>query len=38
MNEIQLMRIAGHSDSKMLREYIAEATLYATNTSTLLGL
>jgi hypothetical protein len=38
MNEIQLMRVTGHSDCKMLREYIAEATLYDTNTSALLGL
>jgi hypothetical protein len=38
MSEIQLMRTTGHTDSKMLREYIAEATLYETNTSALLGL
>jgi len=38
MNEIQLMRVTGHSDCKMLRECIAEAMLYDTNTSALLGL
>jgi len=38
INEIHLMRLTGHSDFKMLREHIAEATLYDTNTSALLGL
>jgi site-specific recombinase XerD len=38
MNEVQLMRVTGHKDSKMLREYVAEATLFDNNTSALLGL
>ena len=38
MSEVQLMRVTGHKDSKMLREYVEEAQLFETNTSALLGL
>ena len=38
MSEVQLMRVTGHRHTKMLREYVAEATLADNNTSALIGL
>ena len=38
MTEVQLMRVTGHRDSKMLSEYVSEATLFDANVSAILGL